>query len=266
MKLTTYHFPLFTLAAAAAAALVSLSLPAEPVAGEPPASRQRLVVAIPDYLQTNDVVSAKRTMTETLLAAGVVPVVLPEMDDAAADRVLSFCDAVLVGGGIAMQDYDRRCAFEERVVALAAKRGLTIVGICHGCQVINRHFGGTLSPVPADGKTVHVSAAYRKRTGKMIEHSATVLPGDSLMSRVFGEGSLKVNSSHTLRCEIVAPGFRATALSEDDGVVEAIEHETLPIYGFQFHPEYYWEEHPKFLELIKAALAERKKKEGNVHQ
>ena len=240
--------------------LASSALFASPCEGsEPPAPRQRLVVAIPDYLQTNDVVSAKRTMTETLLAAGAVPVVLPEMDDAAADRVLSFCDAVLVGGGIAMQDYDRRCAFEDRVIALAAKRGLTIVGICHGCQVINRHFGGTLSPVPADRKTVHVSAAYRARTGKRIEHFVTVLHGDSLMSRVFGEGHLKVNSSHTLRCETVAPGFRATALSEDDGVVEAIEHETLPIYGFQFHPEYYWEEHPKFLELVKAALAERKK-------
>lgn len=244
-------------------ALFALSLPAASVAGESPAPRQPPVVAIPDYLQTNDVVSAKRSITETLIAAGAVPVVLPEMDDASADRVLSFCDAVLVGGGIAMQDYDRRCAFEDRVIALAAKRGLTIVGICHGCQVINRHFGGTLSPVPTDGKTVHISAAYRKRTGKMIEHSATVLPGDSLMTRVFGEGSLKVNSSHTLRCETVAPGFRATALSEGDDIVEAFEHETLPIFGFQFHPEYYWDEHPKFLELVKAALAEGK---GNVHQ
>ena len=239
-------------------ALMALSLPAEPVAGEPPASRQRLVVAIPDYLQTNDVVSTKRNMTETLLAAGVVPVVLPEMDDAAADRVLSFCDAVLVGGGIAMQDYDRRCAFEDRVIALAAKRGLTIVGICHGCQVINRHFGGTLSPVPEGRNTVHKDNALFERTGQRAEHFVTVLPGDSLMSRVFGERRLKVNSSHTLRCKTVAPDFRVTALSEDDGVVEAIEHETLPIYGFQFHPEYYWGENPKFLELLKAALAEGK--------
>lgn len=239
-------------------ALMVPALPAAPVAGEPPAPRQRPVVAIPDYLQTNDVVSAKRSMTETLLAAGVVPVVLPEMDDAAADRVLSFCDAVLVGGGIAMQDYDRRCAFEERVIALAAKRGLTIVGICHGCQVINRHFGGTLSPVPEGRKTVHKDNALFERTGQRAEHFVTVLPGDSLMSCVFGEGRLKVNSSHTLRCETVAPGFRATALSEGDGVVEAIEHETLPIYGFQFHPEYYWEEHAEFLELVKAALAEGK--------
>ena len=220
----------------------------------PPAPRQCPVVAIPDYLQTNGVVAARRPMTETLLAAGVVPIVLPEMDDASADRVLSFCNAVLVGGGVAMQDYDRRCAFEERVIALAAKRGLTIVGICHGCQVINKHFGGVLGPVPEERKLVHKDADYRERTGKLVEHSATVLAGNSLMSRVFGEGPLKVNSSHTYRCETVAPGFRVTAVSEDDGVVEAMEHETLPIYGFQFHPEYYWEENPMFLELIKAAL------------
>ena len=238
-------------------ALFALFLPAALVAGEQPAPRQSPVVAIPDYLQTNEVVSAKRSITENLLAAGAVPVLLPEMDDASADRVLSHCDAVLVGGGIAMQDYDRRCAFENRVIALAAKRGLTIVGICHGCQVINRHFGGTLSPVPEERKTVHRDAEYRARTGKLIEHFVTVQPGDSLMSRVFGEGRLMVNSSHTLRCETVAPGFRVTALSEGDDIVEAIEHETLPIYGFQFHPEYYWGEYSKFLELVKAALAER---------
>ena len=233
----------------------ALSLPAPSVAGESPAPRQSPIVAIPDYLQTNEVVSAKRSMTETLIAAGAVPVVLPEMDDAAADRFLSFCDAVLVGGGVAMQDYDRRCAFEDRVIALAAKRGLTIIGICHGCQVINRHFGGTLSPVPEGRETVHKDNALFERTGQRAEHFVTVLPGDSLMSRVFGEGRLKVNSSHTLRCETVAPGFRATALSEGDDIVEAIEHEALPIYGFQFHPEYYWDEHQKFLELVKAALA-----------
>ena len=96
--------------------------------------------------------------------------------------------------------------------------------------------------MPEGRETVHRDAEYRARTGKLIEHFVTVLPGDSLMSRVFGEGRLKVNSSHTLRCETVAPGFRATALSEDDDIVEAIEHETLPIYGFQFHPEYYWGE------------------------
>ena len=51
-------------------ALFALFLPAALVAGEQPAPRQSPVVAIPDYLQTNEVVSAKRSITENLLAAG----------------------------------------------------------------------------------------------------------------------------------------------------------------------------------------------------
>ena len=41
---------------------------------------RRPVVVIPDYLATNGVVSADRSMTEALRDAGFVPVVLPEMD------------------------------------------------------------------------------------------------------------------------------------------------------------------------------------------
>ena len=159
---------------------------------------RRRIVAIPDYLQPNGVVSSRRSMTEALLEAGLLPVVLPEMDDEAADQFLSHCDAVMIGGGIKDQQYDRRCAFEDRVISLAVERGLTIVGICHGCQVINRHFG-----------------------------------------------------------ETPAPGFRVTAVSEEDGVIEAIEHESLPIAGFQFHPEIYWKKDPRFRELIRRAFATR---------
>lgn len=212
------------------------------------------IVAIPEYLQTNNTVSTRRTLTEALLAADVVPVVLPEMDDASADAVLAHCGAVMVGGGIPLQDYDRRCAFEDRVIELAVKRGLTIVGICHGSQVIDRHFGGTLSPVPEESKSIHKDDVLYERTGERAEHFAMVLPGDSLMARIFGEGLVRINSNHTMRCETLATGFRATALSEVDDVIEAFEHETLPIRGFQFHPEIYWQKDGRFLELIRMAI------------
>ena len=220
------------------------------------AERRRPIVAIPDYLQTNDVVSVKRGMTEALLRAGFLPVILPEMDDAAADQFLSRCAAVMVGGGIKGQDYDRRCAYEDRIISLALKRGLPIVGICHGCQVINRHFGGTLAPVPADGKIVHKDTVQFERTGERTEHMIEVLQGRSLMSDVFGAGALKVNSSHKMRCMSAAPGFRVTAKAED-GVIEAIEHERLPIVGFQFHPEYYWTKDVRSIELMRRALSPR---------
>ena len=214
----------------------------------------RPIVAIVDYLQTNGVVSARRNMVEAILKAGCLPVVLPEMEDAAVDQFLSHCDALMVGGGIDGQDYPRRCAYEERVIALAAKREVPIVGICHGCQVINRYFGGTLAPVPSDRKLVHKNDARFERSGERAEHLAKVLPGASLMTAVFGEGTVKVNSSHTMRCQKPAPGFLVTAKAEGDDVIEAIEHERLPIFGFQFHPEVYWAKDARFLELLRRAL------------
>ena len=219
---------------------------------------RRPVVAIPDYFETNGVVSVKRGMTEALLKAGFLPVVMPDMGDAAADQFLSLCDAVMIGGGIKGQDYDRRVAYEERVIALAMKRSMPIVGICHGSQVINRYFGGTLAAVPADGKIVHKDEDYFNRTGERTEHMATVLPGKSLMSDVFGEGELKINSSHKKRSLKLAPGFRVTAKAADE-VIEAFEHEELPIYAFQFHPEYYWTKDARFLDLIRRSFSAARK-------
>ncbi len=40
---------------------------------------RRSIVAIPDYLQPNGFVSTRRSMTEALLEAGLLPVVLPEV-------------------------------------------------------------------------------------------------------------------------------------------------------------------------------------------
>ena len=214
---------------------------------------RRPVVAIPDYLPTNELVAVKRGMTEALLKAGFLPVVLPEMDDAAADQFLSRCDAVMIGGGLKGQDYPRRCSYEERVISLAVKRGLPIAGICHGCQVINRYFGGKIAPVPTDGQIVHKDTALFDRTGERAEHMAEVLPGPSLMADVFGAGALKINSSHKNRCLTAAPGFRVTATAPD-GVIEAIEHERLPIFCFQFHPEFYWKKDARFLDLLRRAL------------
>ena len=214
---------------------------------------RRPVVVIPDYLATNGVVSADRSMTEALRDAGFVPVVLPEMNRTSVREILLHCDAVVIGGGAKEQDYVRRCAFEDLVISLAAERNLPIVGVCHGAQVINRHFGGTLETVPAEGGVVHIDAERFKRTHELAEHDATVLPGDSLMARVFGTGTARINSSHKKRCLKLADGFRVTAQTAD-GVIEAYEHVSRPIFGFQFHPEYHWQRDRRCLELLRHAL------------
>ena len=67
-----------------------------------------------------------------------------------------------------------------------------------------------------------------------MENCSFVVPGSSLY-RSYGS-SCPVNSSHHQGVERLAKGFRITARSED-GVVEAIEHESLPVWGVQWHPE-----------------------------
>ena len=57
----------------------------------------------------------------------------------------------------------------------------------------------------------------------------------TLLERLYGE-RFWVNSYHQDCAVEPGPGVRVAALSPD-GIIEAIEHETLPIWGFQFHPE-----------------------------
>jgi len=221
------------------------------------AGESRPVVAIVDYHETNGVVSVKRGMSEALLKAGCLPVVLPEMDRDAAREILARCEAVMIGGGITGQDYKRRSAFEKVVIALADEKALPIVGICHGAQIVNEYFGGSLGDVPKKGTVVHKDAVRFARTGVRAEHDAEILPGDSLMARVFGSGKVRINSSHKYCCRDLAEDFKVTAQAAD-GVIEAYEHVSRPIYGFQFHPEFYWSTDRRCLDLLRRALTAKK--------
>ena len=61
---------------------------------------------------------------------------------------------------------------------------------------------------------------------------------DSILGRLFGE-HMDVNSYHHQALDALGKGFFATAWSDANGhsIVEGIEHETLPIWAVQWHPE-----------------------------
>ena len=73
------------------------------------------------------------------------------------------------------------------------------------------------------------------------------------LAKVLGSGEVRINSSHTMRSEEIGKGLKVTARAAD-GVVKAFEHETLPVMGFQFHPERMTDD-PKFVELLRVALS-----------
>lgn len=108
--------------------------------------------------------------------------------------------------------------------------GRPIFGVCRGAQLLNVYFGGTLiQHLP----TAHL---HRKEGDEHATHPSTVEEG-SLMHRLLGKKEFLVTTIHHQAIDRVADGFRVTQYSKEDGVIEAIEHETLPIFAVQWHPE-----------------------------
>lgn len=113
------------------------------------------------------------------------------------------------------------------------RKGKPIFGICRGVQLINVALGGTLIqdiPQEVPDLTAH-AAVYRKET---YAHRVTS-PEGSLLHRLFGD-SYTTNSYHHQAISVCGEGLLATAVSQE-GIIEAVEHKTLPIFGVQWHPE-----------------------------
>ncbi|HEU4698861.1 MAG TPA: gamma-glutamyl-gamma-aminobutyrate hydrolase family protein [Gemmatimonadales bacterium] len=185
-----------------------------------------------------------------VLAAGGVPLVLPPIvPDADADAALEGMDGVLLTGG---EDVDpahyaaaphpalgtvsaERDRFELALVAAARRRGLPILGICRGIQLVNVALGGTLwqdLPSERPGAVDHDPGGARStRT-----HRIRVAPG-SRAAAVLGTTELDANSFHHQAVRDVAPGLEPTAWT-DDGLVEAVESREGPwLLAVQWHPE-----------------------------
>ena len=127
-----------------------------------------------------------------------------------------------------------RDAFDFAVLDAAMARKLPVMGICRGVQVINVYFGGTLwQDLPSEFPVKDI-----RHRGKSVGtrcHTISIEP-DSRLAAVLGVTNVEVNSQHHQAVKRLAPGFRIVARAPD-GVVEAIEHATLPVAGVQFHPE-----------------------------
>ena len=115
------------------------------------------------------------------------------------------------------------------VLARFLEAGKPVLGICRGHQLLNVAFGGTLiQHLP--GAESHMS----RPDGSDNVHRALAAP-DSFLVPVYGP-CFTVNSSHHQGIEVPGKGLR-TVMQAEDSVIEAIEHESLPVWGVQWHPE-----------------------------
>ena len=118
-------------------------------------------------------------------------------------------------------------------------QGKPVFGICRGHQVINVALGGTLYQDLATQKGE--ASAMHRNEGKYEHnfHDMRILP-DTWLSRVYpGVATKHVNSIHHQAIKDLAGGLVPEAMSEPDGVVEAVRWEGPSfVVGVQWHPEF----------------------------
>lgn len=182
------------------------------------------------------------------LAGGTV-VLLPPQPQDAADRVLDGLDGVVITGGpdldpaaYGQQRHPKtdepvaasraRDAWEYALVAGAIKRGIPVLGICRGAQVINVVMGGTLHQHLPD---VLGHPNHQQGNAVFATSSVRTVPGTRLASLI-GETS-DAQCYHHQAIDRLADGLIVSA-QDGEGVIEGIE---LPgpnfILGVQWHPE-----------------------------
>jgi putative glutamine amidotransferase len=129
-----------------------------------------------------------------------------------------------------------RDTMEMRALELALERGLPILGVCRGMQVLNVYFGGTLYQ---DLPSQYGDATDHEQSGPWGEHQHEVrLTDGSLLHGILGVFEpLRTNSYHHQAVKDLGAGLTCTARSED-GLIEGIEatgHDW--VVGVQWHPE-----------------------------
>jgi putative glutamine amidotransferase len=149
--------------------------------------------------------------------------------------------------------------FEIALARAAVVKGIPLLAICRGMQVLNVAMGGTLfQDIPSQVTGALEHSVPQPRAGSA--HEVWVAKGSQLSTLLAdhmedGE-TCHVNSRHHQSVKDAAQGFDVTATSPD-GVVEAMEKTGAPFcVAVQWHPENFWrtgEFRELFEGLVKAA-------------
>lgn len=108
-----------------------------------------------------------------------------------------------------------------------------LLGICRGLQVINVALGGTVEQHIGDGG-IHRNAGVP--IDQVLTTHAVTLHPDSRLAGIHGGPDILVESAHHQAVARLGAGLVAAAVAPD-GVIEALEHQSAPIVGVQWHPE-----------------------------
>jgi putative glutamine amidotransferase len=205
-----------------------------------------------------------RSYTRAVADAGAQAVLLPPDDGIAQapDEALALFDGLLLAGGgdidpaaygsrphvETARTWPERDRFELALAHRAIERGLPVLGICRGMELLNIALGGTLE------QHIERLDIHRRTPGTFSDHEVRLEPG-SLAARAVRTETAVVRSHHHQGVADLGEGLVASGWSLPDELVEAIElpgHEF--VLGVLWHSEH--DEHDRVVgALVDAAGA-----------
>ncbi|CAN5698477.1 gamma-glutamyl-gamma-aminobutyrate hydrolase family protein [soil metagenome] len=125
-----------------------------------------------------------------------------------------------------------RDEMEMRLLDSAVRRRLPVLGICRGEQLINVYFGGSLHQ---SLKSFYVEEPDVRT---ILPRKRVIVEAGTRLSRVLGKRPRAVNALHQQAIDTLGASL-IVAAKDRNGIIQAIEHESLPfVIGVQWHPEY----------------------------
>jgi putative glutamine amidotransferase len=218
----------------------------------------------------------KRNYTTAVIESGGIPLPLPVYPN--PDAYFDILSGIIITGGnfdINPSHYGQknmgnvrilredRTRFELNLLQRAWEKGMPILGICGGAQLINVFRGGTLSQ--------HVEGHERKSRQEPICSHEVQLKG--LLKKWFVNQTLHVNSTHHQAIDQLGTGLKIAAQAMD-GVIEAVETTSATkqdfCIGVQWHPEALINQFPEHQKLyqkfIESARKYKEKKVSAAHE
>ncbi|NBE50196.1 gamma-glutamyl-gamma-aminobutyrate hydrolase family protein [Streptomyces sp. YC537] len=139
-----------------------------------------------------------------------------------------------------------RDAYELALVRAAVDRGIPVLAVCRGMQVLNVALGGTLVADLPPGEVRHLSQEAAPTDGTA-DHLVTFEPG-STVAGLFGARAV-TNSWHHQAVDRCGTGLLVTGRTAD-GVIEAVELPDAPVLGVQWHPEWMESDDPTMTWIV----------------
>ena len=203
----------------------------------------------------------EQSIAHWIMSTGALAVMVPsptgatQRGDVTLDDFAQWLDGLVLHGGAdvsplsygeqPLQDKwagDRvRDEYEIALVAAFERHRKPVFGVCRGLQLMNVAYGGTLyqdiaTQVPKS--LTHRDAAVYDQNF----HSIEIMPNSRLATLYPDASRVTVNSIHHQAIKKLAPGFQVEAVSNEDGLVEAIRRSDRSqpyLAAVQWHPEFH---------------------------